>query len=140
MAKQQNEDVSSVLLLRFQMPVLTRWWQVGEAAERVSERRDILIKISTLFIEDHGVSNAVGKNASGLLSLLKEDMLFCDVLLIAAFHKYYLNKHFKWHQGVILMLAVDMVFLVDTLQYGLILCIVTSKLLLLVNLLLMRMV
>ena len=51
-----------------------------------------------LIIENHGSSDALGKNASGVISLLKEDMLFCDVTLIADSHKYYLNMYFSWHQ------------------------------------------
>ena len=92
-----NDDVKDITKV-LQKPVLTRWWTVGVAAMRIICHRKISIKICELIIKQHGSSDGFGKCASGVYSVLKEDMIYGDICLITAFHDYFMSMHFSWLQ------------------------------------------
>lgn len=79
-------------------PILTRWWSVCVAALHLTCHWEIILFVVATVCKLGRTSDAFNKIASGLHSLMKEDMVYSDLCLLADFHTAFLNRHFKWLQ------------------------------------------
>jgi hypothetical protein len=82
---------------KFQAPVLTRWWTVGDAAQTLFECYLLLLKVSQSVINSTGGKS--NKIASGLQPLLLEPEIYSDLTLISCYHASYVLPHFGWMQA-----------------------------------------
>ena len=79
-------------------PILTRWWTVGVAAAFLLSHWDVIGAVTHGVIQHTNTTHACNKIASGVQSLMAEKQAKSDILLIAAYHHYFLFTHFNWLQ------------------------------------------
>ena len=85
---------------RIPAPVLTRWWFVGVAACMLLEDWEVWKKFMVVTRNDPlSFGKAVNDIASSNISLMAEPMIKSDLLLISAFHTFFMFPHFKFLQG-----------------------------------------
>ena len=82
-----------------QEPVMTRWWTVAVASDILSLYWDFFAHIAGAVVSMTRTDQADNKIASGLDSLLREDMIYSDTCLLADFHKDFLNSHLRFYQA-----------------------------------------
>ena len=80
-------------------PVLTRWWYVGVAAAFLKKYYQIVLRATQICININDSKSRPNKIASGLQSMMKEDIAYSDMLFLAQFHTGFLTEHFDWLQG-----------------------------------------
>ena len=88
-----------VLGKTLQEPVVTRWWTVAVASDILSLCWDFFAHIAAAVASMTRTDQADNKIASGLDSLLREDMIYSDTCLLADFHKDFLNSHLRFYQA-----------------------------------------
>jgi hypothetical protein len=79
-------------------PVLTRWWYVGIAAAFLKKYFQIVLRATQICININDSKSCPNKIASGLQSMMKEDIAYSDVLFWAQFHTDFLMQRFRWLQ------------------------------------------
>jgi hypothetical protein len=79
------------------VPVLTRWWSVGETARVTWSAYLLLIRISQQVI--NSTSSKPNKIASGLQPLMIELEIFSDLSLVTDYHTFFVSPHFDWMQS-----------------------------------------
>jgi hypothetical protein len=79
-------------------PVLTRWCYVGVAAAFFKQYYPIVLRATQIIINLNDSKSRPDKIASGLQSIMKEDIAYSDMLFLAQFHTGFLTQHFKWLQ------------------------------------------
>jgi hypothetical protein len=92
-----SDETKKKVLSKFQAPVLTRWWTVGESASIVFDVYLLLMKVSQSIINSNSGKN--NKIASGLQPLLLEEDIYCDLALVSSYHHAYIVPHFSWMEG-----------------------------------------
>jgi hypothetical protein len=92
-----NDSSVNKTARKFQAPVLTRWWTVGEAAVIVYDSFLLLLKVTQSIINSS--SGKPNKIASGLQPLLLEPEIYSDLTLITCYHIAYVVPHFGWMQA-----------------------------------------
>jgi hypothetical protein len=88
-----------VLGKTLQEPVMTRWWTVAVASDILALYWDFFAHIAWVVVSMTKTDQADNKIASGLDSLLREDMIKSDTCLLADFHTAFLNSHLQFYQG-----------------------------------------
>jgi hypothetical protein len=88
-----------VLGKTLQEPVMSRWWTVAVASDILVTYWEFFKHVAGAVVSMTKTDQADNKIASGLYSLLGEDMLYSDTCLLADFHKDFLNLHLKFYQG-----------------------------------------
>jgi hypothetical protein len=81
-------------------PVLTRWWLVGVAAASMKQHHRVVLGASQICINTNNPNAKPNKIASGLQSLMMQDVACLDMLFLALFHSNFLTKDFEWPQAV----------------------------------------
>jgi hypothetical protein len=81
-------------------PVLTRWWYVGVAAAFMKQYYRVVLRATQICINIYNAKAKPNIIASGLQSLMKQDIAYSDTLFLAQFHKDFLTQHFEWLQAV----------------------------------------
>ncbi len=79
-------------------PVLTRWWYVGVAAAFLKKYFQIVLRATQICININDSKSRPNKIASGLQSMMKEDIAYLDMLFLAQFHTGFLTQYFQWLQ------------------------------------------
>jgi hypothetical protein len=79
-------------------PVLTRWWYVGVAVAFLKKYFQIVLRATQICININDSKSRPNKIASGLQSMMKEDIAYLDMLFLAQFHTNFLTQHFQWLQ------------------------------------------
>jgi hypothetical protein len=79
-------------------PVLTRWWYVQVAAAFLKQYYRIVLRATQIIINFNDSKSRLNKIASGLQSIMKEDITYSDMLFLAQSHTNFLTQHFKWLQ------------------------------------------
>ena len=96
------EDIAKLLekVQKIPQPVLTRWWYVGVAAAFLKRNYRIVLRATQICINTNNADSKPNKIASGLQSLMKQDIAYSDMLFLAQFHTDWLTEHFEWLQAV----------------------------------------
>jgi hypothetical protein len=81
-------------------PILTRWWHVGVPAAFLKTNYRTVLRATQMCVNTNNADSRPNKIASGLQSLMKEDVACSDMLFLAQIHQDWLTKHFEWLQGV----------------------------------------
>jgi hypothetical protein len=79
-------------------PILTRWWYVGVATAFLKQYYQIVLRATQIIININDSKSRLNKIASGLQSIMKEDIAYSYMLFLAQFHTGFLTQHFKWLQ------------------------------------------
>ena len=77
-------------------PVMTRWYTVGLAADKVWKEWDRMIVLAKKIRQSYSAESAPNKCASTLTSLLAEPALKTHVAFIKGYHEEWWNRHFLW--------------------------------------------
>jgi hypothetical protein len=76
-------------------PVLTRWWYVGIAAAFLKKYFQIVLGATQIYFNINDSKSRPDKIASGLQSVMKEDIAYPYMLFLAQFHTDFLTQHFQ---------------------------------------------
>jgi len=90
-------DVPKRLLYSIQEPLMTRWWTIGKLAQLIVEFYEVIKCIAAAIVNSSKTADKENKISSGLISLLRQPLIHCDLLFIAAFANGFLNPHMKWY-------------------------------------------
>ena len=84
-----------------QEPVDSRWWTIGEGTRLCTYNLDILREVIYMSIERKRANSGekMMKIAGNALSLILEDEIISDLLLIRGFAGAFLDPHMDWLQG-----------------------------------------
>jgi hypothetical protein len=97
------QDIAELLenVQKTPQPALTRWWHVGVAAAFLKQNYRIVLRATQIHsINSNNADSKPNKIASGLQSLMKQDIAYSDMLFLAQFHEDWLTQHFQWLQAV----------------------------------------
>jgi hypothetical protein len=92
-----SHDMKKKAASKFQAPVLTRWWTVGEAAQTLYHCYLLLLKVTQSVI--NSTSGKRDKIASGQQPLLLEPEIYSDLTLITCYHNWCVVPNFGWMQA-----------------------------------------
>jgi hypothetical protein len=94
----EDEEQPPERMQRIPQPVLTRWWYVGVAVAFLKQYYCIVLRATQICININDSKSCPNKIASGLRSLMKQDVTYSDMFFLAQFHTDFLTEHFKWLQ------------------------------------------
>mmetsp|Transcript_22644 Transcript_22644/g.67005 ORF Transcript_22644/g.67005 Transcript_22644/m.67005 type:complete len:219 (+) Transcript_22644:1297-1953(+) len=83
---------------KYPKPVMTRWWYVGCASQKLLEQWEDWKMVSEAVINNKSTDTAANKVASGLWSLMNEPVLKAHLHFMCAYHKAFIVPHFEWLQ------------------------------------------
>jgi hypothetical protein len=97
-----HQDIAELLekVQKIPQPVLTRSWCVGVAASFLKQNYRIVLRATQICVNSNNADSKPNKIASGLQSLMKQDIAYSDMLFLAQFHADWLTQHFQWLQAV----------------------------------------